>query len=37
LATDIEKAKREDTDPGTPPTHTINRVARDRFRKVQTV
>jgi aspartate racemase len=37
LATELEKAKPEETDTGTPSTHTIKPIARDRFRKVQTV
>lgn len=37
LVTEIEKLEKESTDRGAPPTHTIKAIARDRFRKVQTV
>ncbi|HEY3990181.1 MAG TPA: amino acid adenylation domain-containing protein [Acidobacteriaceae bacterium] len=37
LAAEIEKARREGSDTGTPATHTIKAIARDRFRKVQAV
>ncbi|HEX6497363.1 MAG TPA: non-ribosomal peptide synthetase, partial [Acidobacteriaceae bacterium] len=37
VAAEIEKLKREDSDTDAPTTHTIKAVARDRFRKMQTV
>jgi amino acid adenylation domain-containing protein len=37
VAAEIEQLKQESSDTAAPPTHTIKAVARDRFRKVQTV
>jgi amino acid adenylation domain-containing protein len=37
VAAEIDKQKREGSDTDAPTTHTIKAVARDRFRKVQTV
>ncbi len=37
LVTEIENLEKESPDKGAPPTHTIKAIARDRFRKVQTI